>query len=51
MMTRKDFELVADALVEANANIETVRIIAKALGPTHPQFNEDRFILAAMNWE
>jgi hypothetical protein len=51
MMTRKDFELIADALVEANANIETVKIIAKALRTTNPRFNEDRFTLAAMNWE
>ena len=51
MMTRKDFELIANALVEADANIEMVKIIAKALKPTNPRFNEDRFTLAAMNWE
>ncbi len=63
-MTRKHFQLIADALVEANATIEQVKVIAKAnatieqvkviakqLATTNPRFNTDRFILAAMNWE
>ena len=32
-------------------NIGPVKIIAKALRPTNPRFNENRFTLAAMNWE
>ena len=50
-MTRKDFVLIADALIEANADIDTVKIFAKALKKTNPRFVEDRFTLAAMNWE
>ena len=50
-MTRKHFQIIADALVEANATIEQVKIIAKQLKATNPRFNTDRFILAAMNWE
>ena len=50
-MTRKHFQIIADALVEANATIEQVKVIAKQLATTNPRFNTDRFILAAMNWE
>ena len=50
-MTRKDFVLIAEALVEAKANIIQVNIIAKALKKTNPRFDRDRFVLAAMNWE
>ena len=50
-MTRKDFLLIANALVESAATIETVKIIAKGLAKTNPRFDYDRFVLAAMNWE
>ena len=50
-MTRKHFQLIADALVEANATLEQVKVVAKQLATTNPRFTTDRFILAAMNWE
>jgi hypothetical protein len=50
-MTRKHFQIIADALLEANATIEQVKIMAKELASTNPRFDQDRFILAAMNWE
>jgi len=50
-MTRKHFQIIADALLEANATIEQVKIMAKELASTNPRFDKDRFILAAMNWE
>jgi len=50
-MTRKHFQLIADALAEANATLEQVKVMAKQLATTNPRFNTDRFILAAMNWE
>ena len=50
-MTRKDFVLIAEALVDANADIDSGKTIAKALKKTNPRFDEDRFTLAAMNWE
>ncbi len=50
-MTRKHFQLIADALVEAEANIIQVRIIAEKLKETNSRFDRDKFILAAMNWE
>ncbi len=50
-MTRKHFQFIADALVEAEANIIQVRIIAEKLKETNPRFDRDKFILAAMNWE
>ena len=50
-MTRKDFVLIANALVEAAVTIDTVKIIAKELAKTNPRFDNDRFVLAAMNWE
>ena len=50
-MSRKDFVLIADALVEANASLETVNIMANALDQNNPRFDKDRFTLAAMNWE
>ena len=51
LMTRKHFQIIADALLEANATIEQVKIMAKELASTNPRFDKDRFILAAMNWE
>lgn len=50
-MTRKHFQIVADALVAANATIDQVKVIASELAKTNPRFDTDRFILAAMNWE
>lgn len=50
-MTRKHFQLIADALVEAEATIEQVKIMAKELASTNPRFDRDKFLLAAMNWE
>ena len=51
MITRKDFVIIADALVRQSANRETVKVVANALALTNPKFDEDRFTLAAMNWE
>ena len=50
-MTRKHFQIVADALVAANATIDQVKIVARVLATVNPRFDTDRFILAAMNWE
>ena len=50
-MTKKDFQLIADILLETNASLELVRTVAKKLETTNPRFDQDRFILAAMNWE
>ncbi len=50
-MTRKHFQIVADALLEAEATIDQVKVIAQALKQTNPRFDSDKFILAAMNWE
>ena len=50
-MTRKHFQIVADALLEAEATINQVKVIAQALKQTNPRFDSDKFILAAMNWE
>ena len=51
MATRKDFVIIADALAMNNADRETVRVIANVLALTNPKFDEDKFTLAAMNWE
>ena len=51
MITRKDFVIIADALVRQSADRETVKVIANALALTNPNFDEDKFTLAAMNWE
>ena len=53
MMTRKHFEIVAKALLDAAVDIEQARSVAKALAEDsgNPRFDEDRFVLAAMNWE
>ena len=51
MITRKDFVIIADALVRQSANRETVKVVANALSLTNPNFDEDKFTLAAMNWE
>ena len=49
-MTRKHFQIVADALLEAEATIDQVKVIAQALKQTNPRFDSDKFILSAMNW-
>ena len=51
MITRKDFGIIADALVRQSADLKTVKVVANALALTNPKFDEDKFILAAMNWE
>ena len=51
MITRKDFVIIADALVRQSADRETVKVVANALALTNPKFDEDKFTLAAMNWE
>tara|TARA_Y100000996_G_scaffold103822_1_gene75984 strand:- start:378 stop:566 length:189 start_codon:yes stop_codon:yes gene_type:complete len=53
MMTRKHFEIVAEALLEADVDVEQARSVAKALKEDsgNPRFDENRFVLAAMNWE
>ncbi len=50
MMTRKDFELIADTLFETETTVEVVKVWAERLASTNPRFDRDRFILAAMNW-
>jgi len=51
MITRKDFVIIADALVRQSADLKTVKVISNALALTNPKFDEDKFTLAAMNWE
>ena len=53
MMTRKHFEIVAEALLEADVDVEQARSVAKALKEDsgNPRFDENRFVLSAMNWE
>jgi hypothetical protein len=53
MMSKKHFEIVAEALLEAMVDVDQARSIAKALKEDsgNPRFDEDRFVLAAMNWE
>jgi hypothetical protein len=51
MITRKDFVIIADALVRQCADLKTVKVVANALALTNPKFDEDKFTLAAMNWE
>ena len=51
MITRKDFVIIADALVRQSADLKTVKVVANALALTNPKFDEDKFTLAAMNWE
>jgi hypothetical protein len=46
-MTRKDTELIAAALFEAKAGMETVSIVADKLAMTNPRFDRSRFIRAA----
>tara|TARA_B100000214_G_C23924730_1_gene607800 strand:+ start:521 stop:673 length:153 start_codon:yes stop_codon:yes gene_type:complete len=50
-MTRKHFQIVADALFQAKATIDQVKVVAEELKQTNPRFDSDKFILAAMNWE
>jgi len=50
-MTRKHFQIIADALFQANATIDQVKVMADNLAQTNPRFDRDKFILAAMNWE
>ena len=53
MMSKKHFEIAAEALLEADVDVKQVRSIAKALKEDsgNPRFDENRFVLAAMNWE
>jgi len=52
MMTRKDFELIAEMLFETETTVEVVKVWAERLASTdlYGRFDRDRFILAAMNW-
>ena len=50
MMTRKDFELIAETLFETETTVEVVKVWAERLASTNSRFDRDRFILAAMNW-
>ena len=42
-MTRKDFQLIADALSEAQADVKTVYIMSEALKKTNDQFDRKKF--------
>ena len=50
MMTRKDFELIAETLFETETTVEVVKVWAERLASTNSLFDRERFILASMNW-
>ena len=46
-MTRKHFELIANALKVSGAPLNVIRKVAEELATTNPRFNEEQFINAA----
>jgi len=51
MLQRRHFQEIADILLANNTPVEKVKEFADVLANTNPNFNADRFVLAAMNWE
>jgi hypothetical protein len=45
-MTRRHFQLIADALRESAAPEHVARAMADALATTNPRFNRERFLAA-----
>ena len=45
-MTRKDYNILAEALKDSNADIKICQSIANALDRNYANFNYDRFIRA-----
>lgn len=46
-ITRKDYQLIAAALREADADVDTVAVMAHRLGEANANFNLLRFVEAA----
>ena len=47
MMSRKDYQLIAQALREASSPDDTAHAIADALQADNPRFDRARFLIAA----